>query len=208
MENLEYVAVFTAFLYVIFAARENILCWPAALISTLLYTIIFFDVYLWMDSVLQVYYMAMAIYGWYCWSDKSKQSNDMSIEFNFNGVAEESPKIHSLSLKTHIRMISILSVVSLLIGFLMSTYTPTDFPYVDAATTVFAIYATYLVTQKVLENWLYWIVIDFVSIYLYIAKGLAPTAILFVLYVIIAIYGYFTWKKSLALESTSQQLSS
>ena len=76
----------------------------------------------------------------------------------------------------------------------MANYTPADFPYLDTFTTVFAVFATYLVTQKVLENWLYWVVIDAVSIYLYQAKDLMPTVVLFSLYTVIATFGYFKWQ--------------
>ena len=84
-------------------------------------------------------------------------------------------------------------MVSVILGWLMANYTPTSFPYLDSVTTVFAVFATYLVVKKVLENWLYWIVIDVVSIYLYIEKDLAPTAALFILYIFMATYGYFKW---------------
>lgn len=86
-------------------------------------------------------------------------------------------------------------MVSYLVGWAMANYTPADFPYFDAATTVFAVFATFMVIKKVLENWLYWLVIDFVSIYIYLEKGLTPTAVLFGLYVILAAYGYYQWHK-------------
>jgi nicotinamide mononucleotide transporter len=82
----------------------------------------------------------------------------------------------------------------LVLGYVIANYTPAAFPYLDTFTTVFAVFATYLVTQKVLENWLYWVVIDAISIYLYIEKGLIPTTVLFIIYVIIAAYGYFKWQ--------------
>ncbi|WP_206486222.1 nicotinamide riboside transporter PnuC [Thalassotalea sp. G2M2-11] len=176
----EWLAVISALLYVILAAQENIWCWPAALVSTVIYTVIFYDVYLWMDSVLQVYYCAMALYGWYCWQ-------------NFSETKQQALKIQSWSWQTHLFIVTALSVISLIVGELMARFTPTDFPYLDSATTVFAVFSTYLVTKKVVENWLYWIVIDAVSIYLYLAKDLQATAALFVIYVVIAIYGYIQW---------------
>ncbi|NMP32301.1 nicotinamide mononucleotide transporter [Thalassotalea sp. M1531] len=180
---LELLAVITAFAYVIFAAKEHILCWPSALISTALYTYIFYDVYLWMDSLLQVYYFVMAIYGWYCWTKHKSNVKDICI--------------HSLGATYHLKTVFFLAFVSIGVGYVMDNYTPTSFPYIDAATTVYAVFATYLVTQKVLENWLYWVVIDLVSIYVYIEKGLSPTAMLFVVYVVIALVGYFTWLEKL-----------
>jgi len=183
----ELVAVIASLMYVILAAKENIWCWPAALVSTIIYTVIFYDVYLWMDSLLQVYYLVMAIYGWYCW----RQVNDQQQPDLLHKVQQ----IQSWPLLLHGKIILILTGVSLLVGWLMANYTPTDFPYLDSATTVFAVFSTYLVAKKVLENWLYWIAIDAVSIYLYLEKSLQPTAVLFVLYVFMAGYGYFQWAK-------------
>jgi nicotinamide mononucleotide transporter len=190
---LELFAVILSLAYVLLAAKENSWCWAAALISTIIYTFIFYDVYLWMDSLLQVYYMLMAIYGWYSWQ-KGKLiagENDKTIE------------ITSWSLPVHIKHIGLLTLISLIVGYLMANYSPAHFPYLDSITTVFAVYATYLVTQKILENWLYWVVIDFVSIYLYIEKGLVPTAALFVVYVFIAFAGYFSWRKQLMYNTTA-----
>lgn len=185
----ELLAVISALFYVVLAAKENIWCWPAALVSTAIYTIIFYDVYLWMDALLQVYYLAMALYGWYCWRKVFPAENSSHNETDKGSVLV----IQSWPLFFHIKIIVLLSACSLAIGWLMDNYTPTDFPYLDSATTVFAVFATYLVTKKVLENWLYWIVIDVVSIYLYLEKGLKPTVVLFALYVVIAIVGYIIW---------------
>ena len=185
----ELLAVISALFYVVLAAKENSWCWPAALVSTVIYSVIFYDVYLWMDALLQVYYLAMAIFGWYCWRKISPPSNNSTD----NKIHTPTLNIQSWPLIFHIKIIILLTACSLAIGWLMNNYTPTDFPYLDAGTTVFAVFATYLVTKKVLENWLYWIVIDFVSIYLYIEKDLQPTVVLFGLYVVIAIAGYSSW---------------
>ena len=133
--------------------------------------------------------MVMAFYGWYCWRKSNLVKNDLSDTVNAK------IRINTWHTQTHVKVIILLTVLSIITGKLMATYTPTHFPYFDAATTIFAVFATYLVTQKVLENWLYWIVIDFVSIYLYVQKGLTPTAVLFFLYVGLATFGYFQWRK-------------
>lgn len=185
LSTAELVAVVSALAYVVLAAKGSLWCWPAALLSTVLYTVIFYDIYLWSDSALQVYYFAMAIYGWVNWR-KNKLSQDLNAENNRITITVK-------PLGYHLKAIALLTVISLAVGYLMSEYTPTHFPYLDAATTVFAIFATYLVAQRVLENWLYWVVIDLVSIYLYQAKGLTPTSVLFVLYVFLAAYAYYTW---------------
>lgn len=186
----ELLAVIASIAYVVLAARGSLWCWPAAMISTVLYTLIFYDVYLWSDSALQIYYFAMAIYGWLNWYKNKHQGTKEHVPNN------SAIKIVKRSKAYHIKAITLLTFFALALGYLMSEYTPTHFPYLDAATTVFALFATYLVTQRVLENWLYWVIIDLVSIYLYQAKSLNPTAALFIIYVVIATIAYFNWRKS------------
>ena len=200
---LELAAVLTSLLYVVLAAKGNVWCWPAAFISTAIYTAIFYDVYLFMDSLLQVYYLLMAVYGWFCWQ-KNKQmpvNNAGPLKQEQGADIEQGGEgIQSWGAMLHLKVIAGLAVISLGLGYLMANYTQAHFPYLDSATTVFAVFATYLVAKKVLENWLYWVVIDLVSIYLYLEKDLTPTAVLFGLYVLIAAYGYYHWRQSFAAE--------
>lgn len=186
---LELVAMLLALAYIVLAAQGSLWCWPAAFISTALYTIIFYDVLLLMDSALNAYYLIMAVYGYWVWQ------KNMSVNGQDGSSKNKTPlTIVSWSTKIHLKACLTLALISLILGYVVANYTPAAFPYLDTFTTVFAIFATYLVTQKVLENWLYWVVIDAVSIYLYIEKGLIPTTVLFAIYVVIAIYGYFKWQ--------------
>jgi len=183
---LELVAMLLALAYVILAAQGSIWCWPAAFISTAIYTIIFYDVSLLMDSALSVYYLIMAVYGFWLWnkhssSDQTQSSTPLAIV--------------SWQVSWHLKACGILLIISVVLGYIMANTTTASFPYIDTFTTVFAVFSTYLVAQKVLENWLYWIIIDAISIYLYIEKGLTPTAVLFTLYVIIAVFGYLKWQR-------------
>ncbi|OUR74966.1 nicotinamide mononucleotide transporter [Colwellia psychrerythraea] len=185
---LELIAMLLALAYIILAAQSSLWCWPAALISTALYTVIFYDVLLLMDSALNIYYLVMAVYGYLAWQKNTSTSTAQ------NQATKNAPlAIISWSGNRHLKICLILTITSLVVGYIIANYTPASFPYLDTFTTVFAVFATYLVTQKVLENWLYWVVIDAISIYLYIEKGLIPTTVLFIIYVIIAVYGYFKW---------------
>lgn len=175
----ELVAVLLALAYVVLAARESLWCWPAAFFSTAIYTLLFWQVALLMESALNVYYMGMAIYGYWLWR---------------NGGTEPRP-IQSWSWPRHALWIVAMTVLALACGFAMERFTHADFPWLDSATTVFAVFATWLVAQKVLENWLYWIAIDAISIYLYLHKSLYLTSALFVLYVFIAATGYLLWRR-------------
>jgi len=178
----ELAAVILAVAYLLLAMKQSQWCWPAAFISTAIYTVLFWESALLMESVLNAYYLLMAVYGWWAWHQKSDVSQERQIV--------------SWQLSTHIKVIMALSLVSTAVGFLMATYTHADYAYLDAATTVFAIFTTWMVTQKVLENWLYWLVIDGVSVYLYIAKSFNLTALLFIFYCIMVLVGYAAWKKS------------
>lgn len=189
---LECIAMMLSLAYVILAAKGSLWCWPAAFISTALYTYIFYDVLLLMDSALNAYYLLMAIYGYWQWSKHTDNSAHKKLGLT----------IVSWGLSWHLRACLALAVISTILGYLMATFTQADFAYLDTFTTVYAVFATYLVAQKVLENWLYWVVIDFISIYLYIEKGLVPTTVLFIIFVIVACYGYFKWL-NLYKQSTS-----
>jgi nicotinamide mononucleotide transporter len=186
---LELIAMLLALVYVILAAVGSIWCWPAAFISTALYTVIFYDVLLLMDSALNVYYLVMAVYGYWLW-----QKNATTVSKSQNKQKTAALAIVSWQAGWHLGACLVLMVISFALGYVMANYTPAAFPYIDTFTTVFAVFATYLVVQKVLENWLYWLVIDFVSIYLYLEKGLMPTAVLFMIYVVIAAFGYLKWQ--------------
>ncbi len=194
---LELVAMLLALVYVILAAVGSIWCWPAAFISTALYTMIFYDVLLLMDSALNIYYLVMAVYGYWAWQKNSStnaQQSHLQSPLQNNEHKTTHLTIISWQSSWHLKACLILTVISFVLGYLMASYTPAAFPYLDTFTTVFAVFATYLVTQKILENWLYWIIIDAVSIYLYVAKDLMPTVFLFGVYIIIATWGYFKWQ--------------
>lgn len=183
MTSWEMLAVFLSVSYILLAIKQSLWCWVAAFFSTLIYSILFFDASLLMDSALNIFYLVMAVYGWYSW----KYGNAIA--------KQESLEISSYGLLKNIKVIVSLSLISLLLGFYMANYTKADFAYLDTFTTVFAVFATYMLTKKVLENWLYWVVIDAVSIYIYINKGFYLTAVLFAIYTILAFVAYKQWKK-------------
>lgn len=177
---LEAAAVLLALAYVWLAARQNIWCWPCALVSTAIYSYVFWEVTLPFHAVLNAYYMVMAIYGWQQW--QKKNDNNM--------------KTKSWPVKRHAYAIISLTVVSLLLSVGGSSFFDAEYLYLDAFITVFSVFTTVLTAHKICENWLYWIVIDAVAVYLYMAKGLVLTGLLFVIYSVFAIYGYWQWSKN------------
>ncbi len=177
---IECVAVFFSILYVILAAKESIWCWGAAAISVILYIYICFFAQLYPETGLQVFYLFMAFYGYYHWSKK-----------------EQSLQISEWSISKHLFILIVGAILTFLMGFYFATYTNAKMPIVDSFTTVFSLFATYMVVKKILGNWLYWIVIDTVSVYLYFSRDLHLTSLLFMAYTIIAIFGYFNWLKKM-----------
>ncbi len=175
---IESTAVFFSVLYVILAIKENVWCWGAAAISVILYIYICYSAQLYPETGLQFFYLLMAFYGYYQWN-----KNDNSL------------KIQQWTITKHLFILLLGALLTFLMGFYFSIYTNAAMPLVDSFTTVFSVFATYMVTKKVLGNWLYWIVIDAVSVYLYFSRDLHLTSLLFIVYTLIAIFGYFSWLK-------------
>ena len=179
---LEFAAVVLAIAYLVLAIRQNIWCWLCAGISTAIYVWLFVGAKLYMESLLNGFYFFMAIYGWYVWT--SGRSN-----------GHERPVVR-WPLLSHAIAIATIIVVSAVTGYLLGRFSDAAFPYIDSLTTWSAIWATFLVARKVLENWWYWLVIDSVSVIIYWARDLQLTSLLFVAYVIMIPFGIVGWTRS------------
>ncbi|NOQ27684.1 MAG: nicotinamide riboside transporter PnuC [Bacteroidales bacterium] len=172
-------------LYIILSIKQNIWCWPVGFITSALYIYVFFVSKFYADMGLQVYYLLVSIYGWYYWmfGARSKRQDDLKIS------------------KTKLKLGIYLTIVTILlfgvISFILVNYTDSELPYWDSFTTAASFVATWMLAKKIIEHWIIWVVVDFVSLGLYIYKGLYPTVILFAVYTILAILGYLQWKKEL-----------
>lgn len=181
MNAWEAAAVLLAIVYLLLVVRENIWCWAAAFLSTSIYLVLFYRVQLLMESALQIFYLAMAVYGWYQWRHGAPNRGELSI-------STWMPTQHA----TAITMIVLVTASS---GALLDRYTSAAFPYIDSFTSWAAVLTTYMVARKILENWIYWFVIDSVSIYLYVNRGMYLTALLFMLYLVIIVIGFTRWQR-------------
>jgi len=179
---VELTAVAFAVAYLLLAVREHLACWLAAMLSTAIYLVIFSGVGLYMEAALQVFYFAMALYGWYQWTHGSGEHHSLAIS--------------TWTTTQHLVAITVIGVSTVLSTFLLTTYTSASLPLLDSFTTWGAIITTFMVAKKILENWIYWLVIDSVSIYLYLDRGLYFTALLFALYIVIIFFGWAAWVKS------------
>ena len=179
---VELVAVVFAVLYLLLAIRENIWCWLCAGISTAIYVWLFIGAKLYMESLLNVFYFCMAVYGWHVWRSGGKEAGDMPVSV--------------WPLRVHGAALLAIAALVALSGGLLSRYTDAAYPFVDSATTFAAIWATFLVARKVLENWWYWLAIDAVSIVIYWSRDLELTALLFLVYVVMIPFGLVGWSRS------------
>ena len=177
---LEIFAVIFALLYLFLAMKQNIACWYAAFISTLIYIIIYWDVSLYMESLLNFYYLLMAIYGWINWNKKSQ------IDKNY---------VISWSYQNHIVVILLILILTVISGFSLQK-TDAVYPYLDSFTTWASVITTFMVAQKTLSNWIFWIIINSVAIFLNFDRELYLTVILLMTYQVMSIYGYYQWRKS------------
>ncbi|MDH3303805.1 MAG: nicotinamide riboside transporter PnuC [Gammaproteobacteria bacterium] len=180
---LEVIAVVLAIGYLLLAIRQNIWCWLCAGVSTAIYIWLFIGARLYMESVLNGFYFIMAIYGWYFWTTGAEQNHERPVV--------------TWPTQTHAAAIVVILAVSLVNGYLLDRYTNAAFPYIDSMTTWSAIWATFLVARKVLENWWYWLGIDMASVFIYWVRDLQLTSLLFVVYVIMIPFGLVSWSRSM-----------
>ncbi|MEO7386612.1 MAG: nicotinamide riboside transporter PnuC [Gammaproteobacteria bacterium] len=182
MSQLELLAVALAIVYLLLAIRENRWCWPAAALSSLAYLQVFYGAGLYMQAALQLFYAAMGIYGWWAWRPAAGGRDVL--------------RIHRWPFRWHVVALTLIGALGLVTGTLLTRYTAAEVPYVDSLVSLYAVLATWMVTRKLLENWLYWIVIDSVTLGLALNQGLRLTAGLFALYVILAVVGGYRWLKN------------
>ena len=198
MNAVEICAVLLALAYVILAIQQRRICWLAAIVSAMLYVHIFWQVALYLEAVLQVFYIVMALYGWSVWGRRQPRDH----RHGHNHTKSQS-RIQTWTGQQHLVACAAVVSLSLVLGWGMQKWTDAALPFFDAATTVCALLATWMVTQKLLENWLYWVAINAVSIGLYLSRDLSLTAALFAGYVILSLVGYRTWRTQWLRQQTA-----
>ena len=188
---LELIGVFFGFLSVWFSKQDNILVYPTGIISTAIFVYILAVYGLLGDMMINAYYFAMSIYGWYIWTRKVDETHYTPITRATKTENEQSVYIFIATLI-----------------FVFAVYQYFDkwnnwTAYVDTVTTAIFFVGMWLMAKKKLENWIYWIIGDIISVPLYLYKGLVFTSFQYLLFTIIAIYGYRAWKRNLNIPETS-----
>lgn len=176
---IEPAAVVLAIAYLLLAIKQNISCWFAAFFSSLLYFFVMYSAGLYMEAGLQIFYCVMAVYGWTQWRASLPDNKKFLVKtWNRN---------------QHIKAISLIFLLAFVSGWSLEKLTNAALPFIDSLTTWGAIVTTYMVAKRLLENWIYWFVIDTISVFLFYSRGLFLTSILFFVYLIIIYFGYKSW---------------
>jgi len=181
--RFEELSALFAVIYLAAAIRQNLWCWPAALISVSLWAAVDLDARLYMDFVLQVFYFAMAIYGWHQWRR--------------GGPAHAGAAIHWWPARRHLAVVAGIVLAGAAFGFVLAP-TAAALPYLDSFTTVAAIVATFMVAHKVMENWIYWFVVDSVYVYIYLQRDLDWYVALYLGYLVMIVIGFREWRAQMS----------
>ena len=187
---LEWVAVLTGFACVWLAARESLWNFPVAIVSCGLYVLVYFRAQLYADSKLQIFFVLLNLYGWYEWRFGGQDRAELTITRTRPG-----------------EWAAVLGFVVLFTvgyGYYLAHFTDDALPHWDSFTTAGSMAAQYLLMRKRLENWLLWMLVDSIYVPILWYKHLYPTSGLYALYLGLAVYGYFEWRRALRLTATTQ----
>ncbi|WP_414573556.1 nicotinamide riboside transporter PnuC [Nostoc sp. CCY 9925] len=173
-------------------SQKKILTWPVGIVSVLLYMVLFYQIRLYSDAIEQVYYLGISIYGWWRWSTPESASGKIL------NVKYSSPRTIFLAALVTIAISFVMGILMSQIHTILPRLFPdkASFPYLDALTTIMSFTAMWLMAQKRIESWYYWIVVDIIGIWLYYVKEVKFIALLYVILLLIAINGSISWLKT------------
>lgn len=180
---IEIFGIITGFTCVWLAARNNIWNFPVQIISVFLYMVVFYEAKLYADMGLQVYFLGMAIYGWYFWINRSEDN-------------EQLKPVRKVTRSVMLTGLAVVLAFTVLFGTFLERNTDAFYPYLDSLCAGGSLLGAFLLSRRILENWLVWLVVDVVYLYLYLSKELYLTTLLYGAYLIVAVFGYREWKKN------------
>jgi len=193
MSFIEIFGTLTGLITVWLAARNNIITWPFGLVNVSTFFIIFWQVNLYADMFLQVYFFSMSVYGWIFWY---RQKNIIK-------------KISIISNHQRLYTILLMIVATILLGYLISNIhiwlphvfnKPAAYPYFDAYTTILSVIATIWMARRIIESWVLWILVDVVAIVLYYLKGIKLVSFEYIVFLIMSVYGLIEWVREYKTE--------
>lgn len=173
-------------IYLFLSIKQKSALWIFGFISSAFYVVIFFQSKFYADMSLQFYYLGVSIYGWINWQRKTDETKNSTL-----------PTTRISGKKQYLEYIAGTVAVYLIYFFILNFLTDSPFPIADSVVGAFSVIATWMLAKKKIENWIVWIFVDAFAAGLYFYKNLYPTAILFIVYTIMAVVGYFQWNKEM-----------
>ena len=189
---LEYFGVLTGLLYLLLEIRQHRAMWVVGFLTSLVYVFVFFFLKIYADMGLNIYYVAISIYGFWQWTRK-KAINEEKI--NQNAPANEAILYRNMTFPLFAGIALAILAIYALLYYILHNFTDSPIPAGDAFTTAVGIIATWMLARRIIEHWIFWIIVNCVSVYLYYLRGLYPTMFLYICYAILAAVGLYTWKK-------------
>jgi nicotinamide mononucleotide transporter len=186
---MEWLIFILALVYVVLAAIENVWCWLFGILSSLCSVYLCFSGQLFLESALQIFYVIIGIYGWYEWLHGAKGNERTIISYSILKIAT---------------LIFIGIIIWFPLGYTAKNYSTQAMPYLDACITAFSIVATWMTAKKIIQNWIFWIIIDGLAVALYASRSFYLIALLYGIYTILSIIGYFQWKKRIQVSFESR----
>ncbi|MHC2990675.1 aminotransferase [Pontibacter sp. HJ8] len=183
MSLVELTGVITGIIGVWLAARQNIWTWPVSIIGVAAYVFVFYDARLYADMGLNAFYVITSVFGWYEWL--------------YGGKGHGERQVSQIGRRELIVLLLLAVAFTFGLGFFLDNYTNADLSYTDSATTAVSLMAYWMMAKKQLENWIVWVVVDVVYVGVYIYKELYLTTFLYVVFLVLAIMGYFEWKRGM-----------
>lgn len=184
MQSYEIFAAVVGAISVFLSVRQNVLSWPTALVNVALYAVVFYQAKLYADMGLQVVYFFLSLYGWYQWLYGGRNRTELPVS--------------RLPRRLWLVLPALAVAGTAVLGTLLARTTDASLPYLDSALSVTSLIAQWMLTRKILENWVVWIVVDVVYVWMFIHKELHATAVLYAAFLVLAVLGYREWKVSLA----------
>ncbi|OJV86651.1 MAG: hypothetical protein BGO34_03995 [Bacteroidia bacterium 44-10] len=191
MQTIEIIGAIIGLLYLYLEYKANKWLWPVGVLMPVVYVWIFFQSKFYADMGINVYYFFASIYGWARWTKHQTEGDELPIS--------HTPRRYILPLSV------IGTALFAIIAFILIRFTDSPVPYGDSFTTALSILGMWMLAQKYVEQWWFWFVVNIISCGLYVWKGLYPTSILFAIYSVISVFGYFKWKRIMKSEITDLQ---
>ena len=179
---IEITGVILSLIYIYLSIGQKISLWVFGLLSSVFYVVVFFNTKFYADMSLQLYYVVISIYGWFNWK-RGKP-----------GSGQDLPTTRT-SRRLWLQLVAVSVVIYIIYYIILARFTDSTIPKADSLVGMLSVVGTWMLAKKLLENWIVWIVADGIATGLFFYKGLYPTAILFIIYTVMAVVGYWQWQK-------------